>query len=193
MVFKEMYRLTFLLFIFTSTLGCSAQSTSNPEKSMLNKPDFYSLKAQTLEGKEIDFSEFKGKKVLVVNTATECGLTPQLEGLQKLHEEFKGQLVIVGIPTNDFQGQEPRNNAEIGTFCQRNYGVEFIMLEKGTTKGSDKHPVFKWLTEKEYNGKSSSRIWWNFQKYLVDEQGDFVDYFLPITKPESKRITSKLK
>ena len=188
-----MYRLTFLLFIFTSTLGCSAQSTSNPEKTMSNKPDFYSLKAQTLEGKEIDFSEFKGKKVLVVNTATECGLTPQLEGLQKLHEEFKGQLVIVGIPTNDFQGQEPRNNAEIGTFCQRNYGVEFIMLEKGTTKGSDKHPVFKWLTEKEYNGKSSSRIWWNFQKYLVDEQGDFVDYFLPITKPESKRITSKLK
>lgn len=184
----------FFLFLFATVLaGCGVQTPSNQPMSMSIKPDFYSLKANTLEGKEVDFSQFKGKKVLVVNTATECGLTPQLEGLQKLHEQYKGELVIVGIPTNDFQGQEPRANDEIGAFCQRNYGVEFIMLEKGTTKGSDKHPVFKWLTEKEYNGKSSSRIWWNFQKYLVDEQGNFVDYFLPITKPESKRITSKLK
>lgn len=181
-------------FLFIVLLiSCGAQSTPNQAANMSNNSNFYSLKAQTLEGKEVDFSAFKGKKVLVVNTATECGLTPQLEALQKLHEQYKDQLVIVGIPTNDFQGQEPRNNSEIGAFCERNYGVEFIMLEKGTTKGSDKHPVFKWLTEKAYNGKKNSRIWWNFQKYLVDEKGEFVDYFLPITQPDSKRITSKLK
>jgi glutathione peroxidase len=188
-----MYRVLSYLFFLITTVSCSAQSTSNQGNNMSSQLDFYSLKAQTLEGKEVDFSTFKGKKVLVVNTATECGLTPQLEGLQKLHEQYKNQLVIVGIPTNDFKGQEPRNNAEIGAFCERNYGVEFIMLEKGTTKGGDKHPVFKWLTEKAYNGKKDSRIWWNFQKYLVDEKGVFVDYFLPITQPDSKRITSKLK
>lgn len=188
-----MYRLLSYLFFLLTAVSCIAQSTTNPATNMSSNPDFYSLKAQTLEGAEVDFSAFKGKKVLVVNTATECGLTPQLEGLQKLHDQYKGQLVIIGIPTNDFKGQEPRNNKEIGAFCQRNYGVAFIMLEKGTTKGDDKHPVFKWLTEKAYNGKKDSRIWWNFQKYLVDEKGEFVDYFLPITQPGSKRITSKLK
>lgn len=182
----------FYFIIFMLCAACSTPNQISSESDMSTPTDFYSLSAKTLEGQEVSFSQFKGKKVLVVNTATECGLTPQLEGLQKLHEQYKDQLIIVGIPTNDFKGQEPRNNDEIGAFCQRNYGVEFLMLEKGTTKGSDKHPVFKWLTEKQYNGKKSSRIWWNFQKYLIDEQGEFVDYFLPITKPESGRITTKL-
>lgn len=156
-------------------------------------PDFYSLQARTLEGKPVDFSTFRGKKVLLVNTATACGFTPQLEGLQELHKQYGDKLVVVGIPTNDFASQEPREGEEIGAFCQRNYGVDFLMLEKATTKGSDKHPVFKWLTEKQINGKKSSRIWWNFQKYLVNEKGELVDYFLPITKPDSPKILEQLK
>ena len=169
------------------------QNTATTSKTMSDQPDFYSLQARTLEGKTVDFSSFRGKKVLLVNTATACGLTPQLEGLQELHQQFGDQLVVVGIPTNDFASQEPRDGEEIGAFCQRNYGVDFLMLEKSTTKGSDKHPVFKWLTEKNLNGKKSSRIWWNFQKYLVNEKGELVDYFLPITKPNSPKILKQLK
>lgn len=178
---------TLLLF------GQCATDASNKKQAVRSHPDFYSLQARTLEGKTVDFSAFKGKKVLLVNTATACGLTPQLEGLQELHQQYGDQLVVVGIPTNDFASQEPREGEEIGAFCQRNYGVDFLMLEKSTTKGSNKHPVFKWLTEKKLNGKKSSRIWWNFQKYLVDEKGELVDYFLPITQPDSPKILEQLK
>lgn len=174
-------------------LGQCTTDDPNQKQNVSTHPDFYSLQARTLEGKAVDFSTFKGKKVLLVNTATACGLTPQLEGLQELHQQYGDQLVVVGIPTNDFASQEPREGEEIGAFCQRNYGVDFLMLEKATTKGSDKHPVFKWLTEKKLNGKKSSRIWWNFQKYLVNEQGELVDYYLPITQPDSPKILEQLK
>lgn len=173
--------------------GACSQLSDDAKWNMEKETDFYKLEARTLEGKTVDFKQFKGKKVLLVNTATACGFTPQLEGLQALHEAYGDELVVVGIPTNDFASQEPREGEEIGAFCQRNYGVDFLMLEKSTTKGSDKHPVFKWLTEKKLNGKKSSRIWWNFQKYLVNENGELVDYYLPITKPDSPKIVKQLK
>lgn len=191
MVYRTARMLAFLSFLLSNG-GCRQNTVSNSELMSI-QPDFYSLQARTLEGKTVDFSSFKGKKVLLVNTATACGLTPQLEGLQELHQQFGDKLVVVGIPTNDFASQEPREGEEIGAFCQRNYGVDFLMLEKSTTKGSKKHPVFKWLTEKKLNGKKSSRIWWNFQKYLVNEQGELVDYFLPITRPDSPKILEQLK
>lgn len=170
----------------------SCGEAGEPKTKTMNITNFYDLKAQGLDGKDIDFSQFKGKKVLLVNTATECGFTPQLEALQKLHAEYKEELVVIGIPTNDFAGQEPRKGEAIEAFCQANYGVDFLMLDKASTKGNDKHPIFKWLTEKELNGKKSSRIWWNFQKYLVDEEGQLVDYFLPTTKPDSPKIVKRI-
>lgn len=191
-VYRFAMRLLSLLTIGIVGGACNQNDVSN-STSMSLQPNFHSLQARTLEGKIVDFSAFKGKKVLLVNTATACGLTPQLEGLQQLHKQYGDQLVVVGIPTNDFASQEPREGEEIGAFCQRNYGVDFLMLEKSTTKGSNKHPVFKWLTEKKLNGKKSSRIWWNFQKYLVDEKGELVDYFLPITQPDSPKILEQLK
>lgn len=182
----------YALLFSTLLLLPACGEAGDPQSKKMTALNFHELRAKTLEGQEFDFSQFKGKKVLLVNTATECGFTPQLEALQQLHADYREQLVVVGIPTNDFAGQEPRKADEIGAFCQRNYGVEFLMLEKATTKGSDKHPVFQWLTQKELNGKKSSRIWWNFQKYLVDEEGKLVDYFLPTTKPNSPKIVKRI-
>lgn len=154
---------------------------------------FYDLKAKTLEGQIVDFSSFRGKKVLLVNTASECGFTPQYEALQGLHKKYGHKLVVVGLPTNDFLGQEPLDNASIGTFCARNYGVDFLMLEKCSSRGPNQHPVFAWLTQQQLNGRSSSRVWWNFQKYLVNENGQLIDYYFSFTKPGSRRITRHLE
>ena len=154
---------------------------------------FYDLQAQDLQGQMISFSQFRGKKVLLVNTASQCGFTPQLAELQKLQDRYRDKLVVVGIPTNDFAGQEPLGNTEIGAFCTRNYGVNFLILAKGTTRGSSKHPVMEWLTTRSLNGVSSSRVWWNFQKYLVDEKGQLVTWFLPTTSPMSSRIARQIE
>lgn len=179
----------FLLNLILGVLVCV--SCHSPQPTIMT--DFYKLQARSLEGKVVDFAAFKGKKVLLVNTATECGYTPQLKTLEKLHDQYGDKLVVIGIPTNDFGGQEPREGAEIAAFCERNYGVSFLMLEKSTTKGPEKGAIFKWLTEKERNGKSSSRIWWNFQKYLVNENGQLVDYFFTFTKPDASKILSQLE
>lgn len=154
---------------------------------------FHDLQAQDLQGQTILFSQFRGKKVLVVNTASECGFTPQLAELQQVQDRFRDRLVVVGIPTNDFAGQEPLGNNEIGAFCSRNYGVNFLILAKGTTRGSGQDPVFRWLTSKSLNGVSSSRVWWNFQKYLVDEQGQLIDWYLPTTSPMASRLIRKIE
>lgn len=181
--------LAFLLLVFIAWLSLvSLNATSSTQMQ-----SFHTLKLQTLEGQTVDFSSFKGKKVLVVNTASECGLTPQLEALEKLHQQYGDKLVVIGVPTNDFGGQEPLEGEAIKSFCQRNYGVSFLMLDKGNARGTQKHPLLQWLTERRYNGKRSSRIWWNFQKYLVDENGQLVDHFLPITDPLSRRITRHLE
>ncbi len=153
---------------------------------------FYQIKINNLQGKELNLSEFEGKKILFVNVASKCGFTPQYKELQELQDEYQNNLVIIGVPCNQFGGQEPGNSDEIQEFCSINYGVSFPITEKIKVKGSEKHPLYSYLTDKKLNGKKNSSVKWNFQKYLVDENGNLVDYWYSITKPKSKKITKHL-
>ncbi len=145
----------------------------------------------TLEGNEFKLSELKGKKVLVVNTASKCGFTPQYEGLQELYKQYGGDdFVIIGFPANNFMRQEPGTNDQIREFCTINYGVTFPMMAKISVKGKDMHPVYQWLTQKEQNGFKDSSVKWNFQKYMVDEEGKLVGMLSSNTKPLSPEIVS---
>jgi glutathione peroxidase len=152
----------------------------------------YDFKVPSLEGTTIDFSKFKGKKVLIVNTASECGYTPQYADLQKLYDAYKSKLVIVGFPANNFGGQEPGSNTEIKEFCKKNYGVTFMMAEKVSVKGADIHPLFKWLTNKSENGVMDAEIKWNFTKFLLDEKGKLIGVFPSKVNPNSEEITKHL-
>jgi glutathione peroxidase len=150
----------------------------------------YDFKVTSLDGKQIDFSNYKGKKILVVNTASECGYTPQYAELQKLYDQYKGKLVIIGFPANNFGGQEPGSNAEIASFCQKNYGVTFPMAEKVSVKGDDIHPIFKYLEEEAKKiGTQDPVVKWNFTKFLIDENGKLVKVFPSKVKPMSEEIT----
>lgn len=170
----------------------TTQLTSKVKKEYSMDKNIYKIKINNLSGSPIDLHEFKGKKILFVNTASKCGFTPQYEGLQKLHNEYKDKLVIIGIPCNQFGGQEPGEANEIQSFCQKNYGVDFLMTEKVDVKGEEQHPLYKWLTNKEFNGVKSSSVKWNFQKYLVDENGNLIDVFMSTVKPMSDKIISQL-
>lgn len=155
---------------------------------------FYDFKVKDIEGNDFDLAKLKGKKVLVVNTASKCGLTPQYKQLQSLFEQFGGEkFVIVGFPANNFMKQEPGTNEEIAEFCEKNYGVTFPMMEKISVKGDDMHPLYHWLTEKSKNGVLDSEIGWNFQKYLIDEKGHLVKMVEPKTKPDDEKIVSWIK
>lgn len=156
------------------------------------KESIYDIKITSIEDKTIDLNEFKGKKIMFVNVASKCGYTPQYAELQKLHEKYKDQLVIIGVPCNQFMGQEPGTNEEIVSFCQKNYGVSFLMTEKVDVKGSSQHPLYQWLTSKDLNGNTDSKVKWNFQKYLVSESGELIDVFSPGVDPMDEQITSKL-
>ena len=161
------------------------------EKKVVAK-SIYDFKVAGLEGGTIDFSAFKGKKILIVNTASKCGLTPQYEGLQKLYDTYKDKLVIVGFPANNFGGQEPGTNTEIKEFCKKNYGVTFLMAAKVSVKGDDMAPIYKWLCSKAENGVLDAEIKWNFGKFLLDENGNLLNYFGSKVTPMSEEITSKL-
>lgn len=152
----------------------------------------YDFKVPALDGQEIDFSAYKGKKILIVNTASQCGQTPQYAELQQLHEKYGNTLVIVGFPANNFGGQEPGSNSEIKSFCQKNYGVTFPMAEKVSVKGDDIHPVFEYLTDEASKLGVSDPIKWNFTKFLVDEKGKLVAVFDTRVKPMSEDITKHL-
>lgn len=160
---------------------------------MQEPQSFYNNSIQSLTGEPINLKDFKGKKILIVNTASECGFTGQYEGLQELYNTYKDKLVIIGVPCNQFGGQEPGSATEIQSFCKQNYGVTFLMTEKVDVKGDNQHPLYTWLTTKDLNGVSSSSVKWNFQKYLIDEDGKLIDYFYSITKPNSSKITKYLK
>ena len=154
----------------------------------------HQFKAKTIDGEEFDFSSLNGKKVMVVNTASKCGLTPQYRDLEKLYQEYKDQgLVIVGFPANNFLRQEPGTNEEIKEFCTKKYGVSFPMMSKISVKGSDIHPLYSWLTQKAKNGVMDSKVKWNFQKYLIDEKGHLVKVISPREKPYSEKIISWLE
>jgi glutathione peroxidase len=187
--------LTLLLFF---TLACGVPTThSRPNNaSMVNSEtstSFYDFKMKSLDGKEISFEQFKGKKVLIVNVASKCGLTPQYKDLQKLHEQHGDKVIILGFPANNFMGQEPGTSQEIAEFCQKNYGVSFQMFEKISVKGSDQHPLYQWLTKKELNGWNEATPDWNFAKYLVNEKGELVKFFSARTQPLSEEILNAIK
>ncbi|MCF6308469.1 MAG: glutathione peroxidase [Flavobacteriaceae bacterium] len=153
----------------------------------------YDIQINKLSGEPLDLLVYKDQYILFVNVASECGFTGQYEGLQKLYDQYKDKLMVIGVPCNQFGSQEPGNSEEIQTFCQSNYGVAFIMTEKVEVKGENQHPLYKWLTDTSKNGKSSTTVKWNFQKYLIGPNGKFIDYYYSITKPLSSKITKHLK
>ena len=167
---------------FFSSYACSPPSQS-----------FYDLSINSIEGEIIDFKVFKGKSVLIVNVASYCGFTGQYKALEKLYNKYKEDLVIVGVPCNQFGGQEPNTEEQIQDFCEKNFGVSFILTEKVFVKGSKQHPLYKWLTNKSLNGFSDSSVKWNFQKYFVNKEGKLLNYFLSTTSPTSSKITSLIK
>lgn len=172
---------TFLLFL---GLLCSSIYAQNAMKNSLHQ-----FTVEALEGESFDFSTLKGKKIMVVNTASKCGLTPQYKDLQALYEEYGSEkFVIVGFPANNFMSQEPGSNEEIAAFCERNYGVTFPMMAKIDVKGKDIHPVYAFLTQKEKNGVMDSKVSWNFQKYLVNEEGVVEKVISPRTSPKDDEV-----
>ena len=172
---------------FLATLFASASTHTNTTKSSL-----YDISIQSLSGKPIILSEFKGKHILFVNVASKCGFTPQYKDLETLSTTYKDKLVVIGVPCNQFGNQEPGDSKAIETFCEVNYGVSFLITEKIDVKGKNKHPLYKWLTEESRNGVKSSSVKWNFQKYLVNPEGELVNYYFSTTSPLSKKITGKL-
>ncbi|MEZ7884416.1 MAG: glutathione peroxidase [Bacteroidales bacterium] len=154
--------------------------------------DFYGLSFNTITGEKFEFKSLKGKKVLIVNTASKCGFTPQFKELEELHQKYGNNLIVIGFPSNDFGAQDPGSNSDIKQFCELNYGVTFLMMEKSSVKGKEKNDVYKWLSEKDKNGWNTSEPGWNFCKYLIDEKGRLTAFFPSKVKPMSTEITSKL-
>lgn len=152
----------------------------------------YDFKVDGLDGNNIDFSKFKGQKILVVNTASKCGLTPQYEGLESLYKQYKGKLVIIGFPANNFGGQEPGTSDEIEEFCQKNYGVTFPMGDKISVKGDDTHALYKYLKEQATAKGFENPVTWNFGKFLINENGELIATFSPKTQPLSEEILKYL-
>ena len=170
-----------------------AQNKKPDVKSKSNttmKQSIHQFKSETLSGETFDFSTLAGKKILIVNTASECGYTPQYKELEALHKKYGKQLVIVGFPTNDFGGQEPGSNKEIAAFCEKNYGVTFPMMSKITVKGNEMSPIYQFLTQKSKNGLQDSHVEWNFQKYLLNEKGELEKVLLSKVKPDDAQIIS---
>ena len=175
------------LSIFIKTL-----TITNKSSKMSSKKSIYDIEINSLQGKPINLSLFKGKKILFVNVASKCGFTPQYKELQKLHNLYEESLVVIGVPCNQFGKQEPGNSSEINEFCQVNYGVSFLITEKISVKGNEQHPLYSWLTNKNENGRKNSSIKWNFQKYLLNEDGELIDYYYSITSPTSSKIKKHL-
>lgn len=161
---------------------------------MLQAQTIYDFKVEDIDGKTVDLASFKGKKVMIVNTASKCGLTPQFEELEKLYNLYKASgFVVIGFPTNDFMSQDPGSNEEIKAFCTKNYGVSFPMMAKIKVKGDEKHPLYQFLTQKEKNGLEDNKVQWNFQKYLINESGKLVKVIRPNTSPLDEEIQNWIK
>lgn len=183
-----MKKITYLLLKLFSPKVAAGKPADNKRSAA----SFYDLKLQSIEGKEIDFSIYKNKKVLLVNTASECGYTPQYDELQHLHQKHGSKIAVLGFPSNDFGAQEPGANEAIGAFCRKNFGVTFQLFEKSTVVADDKNPVYQWLTEKEKNGWNDQKPNWNFCKYLVNENGELVNFYSSAVNPLSDDILKQL-
>ena len=175
-------------------MNLSCSMTSNSTGSEEPKLSIHSFKCEDINGQSYDLAQLKGKKVLVINTASKCGLTPQYEELEKLYSLYKdSNFVVIGFPANNFMGQEPGSNENIAAFCQKNYGVSFPMMSKISVKGKDMHPIYQFLTQKAKNGLEDNQVQWNFQKYLLDEEGFLVKVISPQTSPMDASIVDWIK
>ena len=195
-----MKNLFFVAFTALSLVSCmdnnaqNKKATATKTDKVMEKQSIYQFKVKDLSGKEFDVASLKGKKILVVNTASKCGLTPQYENLQTIYDQYKDKnLVIVGFPANNFASQEPGTSGEIAEFCKQNYGVTFPMMDKISVKGNDMAPIYQFLTEKSKNGLEDSEVQWNFQKYLVDENGHLAKVVKPQTLPTDPEIVDWIK
>ena len=169
------------------------ENNSNPTNiSAIENKSIYDFKVTALNGDTIDFADFRGKKILIVNTASKCGFTPQYEGLEQLYQKYKDRLVVIGFPCNNFLSQEPGSNEKIKAFCTKNYGVSFPMAAKISVKGKNIAPIYKWLCNKSENGVMDAKISWNFNKFLLDENGKIIAWFPSKVTPMSTGITDKL-
>ena len=178
-----MLKRSFLILLSIMTLTLNSQTSTDNSIHQFKVADIY--------GNIFDFSQLRGKKVMIVNTASKCGLTYQYEALQKLYSQYKDlNFVIIGFPSNDFLWQEPGSNDEIIDFCEQNYGVTFPMMSKITVKGTKKHPIYQFLTQKSKNNYRDSRVTWNFQKYLINKEGRIEKIISPRTRPDSEEIVS---
>lgn len=192
-----------LITVLTLVLLISSCKSEKKELKVIDKEqsnkeivrgNIYDYKVKNLVGEEYDFSKLKGKKIMIVNTASKCGLTPQYKQLQELYENYQNEnFVIVGFPANNFMSQEPGTNEEIAAFCQENYGVTFPMMSKISVKGNDMHELYKFLTEKQLNGVEDSQVSWNFQKYLINESGELERVVSPQTLPTDESIINWIK
>jgi len=190
------------LFAITAMLMSCAANTNNSamtNNDVTNTTEatavsstIYDFKVEGLSGGTIDFAAYKGKKILIVNTASQCGYTNQYEGLEALYQKYQDKLVIVGFPANNFGGQEPGSNTEIKEFCKKNYGVSFPMAAKVSVKGDDVAPIYKWLCNKSLNGVLDAEVKWNFNKFLIDENGQLINKFDSGVKPMSEELVNKL-
>ncbi len=177
----QLIKFTFILLLFTPIIMAQTSNSS-----------LYEVSINDISGVPIDLKQYQGKKILFVNVASKCGFTDQYKGLQKLYETHKDKLMIIGVPCNQFRNQEPGNAEQIKSFCSLNYGVNFLLTEKIEVRGENQHPLYQWLTKKSMNGNKNSTVRWNFQKYLIDENGNLLDYFYSFTKPMSNKIIKLL-
>tara|TARA_X000001036_G_scaffold346855_1_gene326872 strand:- start:675 stop:1265 length:591 start_codon:yes stop_codon:yes gene_type:complete len=178
-----------IIVLIISILNSDYSSNINKNTTM----PIYDITINDIKGNTIKLSDYKGKYVLFVNVASNCGFTRQYRELQKLYNDNDEKLVVVGVPCNQFGGQEPGNEEKISIFCSEKYNVTFPMTEKVSVRGSNQHPLYKWLTSKELNGRKNSSVKWNFQKYLIDKDGNLIDYWYSLTSPTSSKITNYIK
>lgn len=181
--------LSVILFACGQTLERPTDLTSfHPNFNTTMESKFYDFKMKDINGKEVDFASFKGKKLLLVNVASKCGYTKQYAQLQELHEGHGDKIVILGFPANNFGGQEPGSNEEIKAFCDAEFGVTFPMFEKISVKGVDKHPLYRWLSDASQNGWNNQEPSWNFCKYFINEKGELVKFFPSSVTPLDEQI-----
>ncbi len=183
---KLIYRLLLLI------RNKKVRTRPNNLKMPANAKSFYDFKLKSIDGKEIDFSIYKGKKIMIVNTASACGYTPQYDDLQKLFKQYKDKLIILGFPSNNFGGQEPASNNEIASFCTKNYGVTFPMFEKSDVIGTNQNTLYKWLADKQQNGWNTQSPDWNFCKYLINENGELIKFYSSSVNPLSEYVVNSL-
>ncbi|MFC5045138.1 glutathione peroxidase [Aquimarina hainanensis] len=177
---------------FYKLLLCIVVTISCNQKKEAKNPSIYDIEIQSITGETMKLSDYKGKKILIVNVASKCGFTKQYKGLQALYEKHQDSLVIIGVPCNQFGQQEPGTKTEIQSFCKLNYGVTFPLTEKLNVQGEEQHHLYQWLTDKTYNKSKNSKVKWNFQKYLISEQGTLLDVFSSEIPPLSNQITKYL-